>query len=472
MLPSFSSENYTNPSTTVNLNTTSAFHTAQIPEQTNEQQPNYRYGFFMVDNEILDQYGAALGPYAFTVYSAICRYADRNGQCFPSVSTLSNVTGMSESSVHRALNTLEQQKLIYRTARFDSKRGQRANVYTLIPIEKTALVEGKEGVPLGHPASVCALELGESVGNRGGVSQTEKQNKSDLNTLEQKTERKTTRKDSSKIDSLSTPVETVVVGVNHDSPPPQALSNLKNPEQEERLSYVRNRFAELTDNDQPNSRELIQLEQISRYAKRIIDNAFDAALEWTTNPHKTEIRDAAAWLLGTTKRMAERGGTSVKPRADEPTSEAYRRFNRENGGVLLGLSGSIEEGGSCEAEIEDKVEAEVKIKTGPQPQPQSQSQPPTEGQTAALARAKEQMKVEINPTTFGMAIEPLVLLAVEGERYTLQTPSPGMLQFLKQNGIGHVKRVFREHLGQPRAIIEFEPADYPTPIDPTRRRYS
>ena len=105
----------------------------------------------MVDNEILDQYGAALGPYAFTVYSAICRYSDRNGQCFPSVSTLSNVTGMSESSVHRALNILEEQKLIYRTACFDPKGGQRANVYTLIPVEKTPLKEGKSALSQGNP---------------------------------------------------------------------------------------------------------------------------------------------------------------------------------------------------------------------------------------------------------------------------------------------------------------------------------
>ena len=83
--------------------------------------------------------------------------------------------------------------------------------------------------------------------------------------------------------------------------------------------------------------------------------------------------------------------------------------------------------------------------------------------------AQAQLKAEINGITYGMAIEPLTLIAVEGERYILQPSSPGMLEFLKKNGIGHVKRVFREHLGQPRAIIEFEPADQP--IDPTGRPY-
>ena len=467
MLPSFSLEN-THSSTATNQNTTLEFDSAQISEQINDQQPTYRYGFFMVDNEILDQYGAELGPYAFTVYSTLCRYADRNGQCFPAVPTIAAATGMCETSVRNALNTLESHNLIIRTPCFDSKGGQRSNIYTLVPIEKAPKKDGSESrqIVVAPPINNSQQPTHEMMG--GPPLDNGKQNPSYLYTLERELKRNTTREKSSDTDAGPTPVETVV-RVGDASTPPQDISNLNHPEQEERLNYVLSRFTELTDKEQPNPRELIQLQNLSHYAKNIIDNTFDAALEWATNPHKTPIRDAAAWLLGTAKRMANRGGTPVKPRNEEPTSEDYRRFNRENGGVILGLSGSIEEGGSYEGEAEDKAKVEVEVKTEPQPQPQSQ--PPSAPQREALANAKEQMKGEINSITYEMAIEPLALIAVEGERYILQAPSPSMLQFLQKNGIGHVKRLFREWLGQPRAIIDFEAAPQPEPINPTRRHY-
>ena len=464
MLPSFSLENI-NTNTTIDPNTTPNINSTQFSEQPTEQIPIYRYGFFMVDNEIIRNYGGRIGPYAISVYNVLSCCADSTGTCFPSISYIANNTGMGETSVRQALKVLQKEGLLEITSRYNEDGRQRSNLYILLPIEKApplstqmmTLPDEKEGSP--HEPYTLRETKGED------TSREPKRNPSYLYTSERELERNTTREKPSNTEVNPTPVETVVVG--DSSTPTQDISDLNHPEQEEHLNYVLNRFTELTDKEQPNSRELIQLRELSRYAKDTVVNTFDAALEWATNPHKAPIRDAAAWLLGTAKRMEKRGGTPVKPRTEEPTSEDYRRFNRENGGVLLGLSGSVEEGGSYQDEVETKVEAEVKV----EPQPQPQSLPPTEEQKEVLAFAKEQMKGEINSITYGMAIEPLTLIAVEGERYILQAPSPSMLQFLQQNGIGHVKRVFRDHLGQPRAIIDFQAASQPEPIDPTRRRY-
>ena len=427
MLPSFSSENI-NTNTTINPNTTPNINSTQFSEQPTEQIPIYRYGFFMVDNEIIRNYGGRIGPYAISVYNVLSCCADSTGTCFPSISYIADNTGMGETSVRQALKVLQKEGLLEITSRYNEDGRQRSNLYILLPVEKmatltpqtTTLLDEKEGV------SHAPYALHETKG--GGVPHAPEQNSSYLYTSEREPKSYNTHEKPSNTDVNFTPVETVVVG--DSSTPSQQISNFNHPEQEEYLNYILNRFTELTDKEQPNSRELLQLRELSHYTKGLIDNTFNAALEWATNPHKAPIRDAAAWLLGTAKRMEKRGSTPTKPRAEEPTSEDYRRFNRENGGVILGLSGSIEEGGSYEGKDKDKAEVEVKTETEAQSQPLPQPQPqsPSAPQREALVNAKEQMKGEINSITYGMAIEPLTLIAVEGERYILQAPSSSMDQ--------------------------------------------
>ena len=458
-----------NSSTTVNPNTTSASYLELISHQTADQAVNqtaeYRYGFFMVDNELIDEHGAQIGPYAFFVYSAICRYSDRNGKAFPSVSTLARVTGMCEASVRKALNTLEQHSLIYRTACFDPKGRQRSNIYTLLPVEKVpkgGVVEGQHQI---LPPPLNGLEGGQYEIGGGATPDRPKQDQSYKYTSEQETEKNNTNVEPSKAIVDPSPINPVVVVVESSSTPNQ-LPDLALPEQQECFNHVLNRFAELTETNQPNSRDTLLLQKLSGYAKNIVDNAFDAALERATNPAKPLIRDAAAWLLGTAKRMQEQGGRSVKARVEEASTEDYRRFNRENGGVLLGLSGSVEEGGSVE-EVEVKHEVKAKVEEEIEPERAQ----PTEAQKEAWVEAQTRVKGSINSVTYEMSIEPLVLVAVEGNRYTLQAPNQGVIAFLEQNGIGFVKRAFRTCLDDPTAIIDFEAAGQPQRGGAMRRRF-
>jgi Helix-turn-helix domain len=52
--------------------------------------------------------GRLLGPAAFLVLGALCHRADRNGICWPSVSTICDDTRLSRSSVLRCLASLEK----------------------------------------------------------------------------------------------------------------------------------------------------------------------------------------------------------------------------------------------------------------------------------------------------------------------------------------------------------------------------
>lgn len=72
-----------------------------------------RKGFFILDNEIVRDYGAKLGPFAGWVYAAIVYHADGlTGEAFPGIGTLAKETGMSRRKVMECISRLEELNLI------------------------------------------------------------------------------------------------------------------------------------------------------------------------------------------------------------------------------------------------------------------------------------------------------------------------------------------------------------------------
>jgi len=67
-----------------------------------------RPGFLRVDNDLYDRFGAQLGPYGLAVYMALCRYANRDSECWPSYATIAKGTGMSWRKVASTIVQLEQ----------------------------------------------------------------------------------------------------------------------------------------------------------------------------------------------------------------------------------------------------------------------------------------------------------------------------------------------------------------------------
>ena len=71
-----------------------------------------RYSFFMIDNEVIDDYACLIGIYALGVYTVLSRFANREGVCFPSLNTIAKRLGISKPSVITALGALETYGLI------------------------------------------------------------------------------------------------------------------------------------------------------------------------------------------------------------------------------------------------------------------------------------------------------------------------------------------------------------------------
>lgn len=63
------------------------------------------------------------------VYMAIAGFTDKNGVCFPSVSRIADICGISRRTVFRILSKLEQLKIISRQRRMRDDGGYSSNLY-------------------------------------------------------------------------------------------------------------------------------------------------------------------------------------------------------------------------------------------------------------------------------------------------------------------------------------------------------
>jgi hypothetical protein len=70
-------------------------------------------GHHWADNEVIDDFGASIGPFGYAVYMYICRHAgNRDGRCYKRQRDVAEAFGMSRHTVLRAIETLIEQGLV------------------------------------------------------------------------------------------------------------------------------------------------------------------------------------------------------------------------------------------------------------------------------------------------------------------------------------------------------------------------
>ena len=90
--------------------------------------------FIRIDNRIVSHYAPQIGPHALAVYVALAYFANASTrQCWPSISTLARLTGISYPSAQKAIHTLEAAGLIRVQSVWAEKGNRRPNRYTLLP---------------------------------------------------------------------------------------------------------------------------------------------------------------------------------------------------------------------------------------------------------------------------------------------------------------------------------------------------
>lgn len=113
-------------------------------------QDERRRGFYMIDNDIIDKYGAEIGVYGIAVYSFIARYASgKNDSAFPSYQTIADKLGISRPKAVTTINKLVDLGLIKKEKRTDDAGDSTSNLYTLVDMGggKPHLPPSKQGLP-------------------------------------------------------------------------------------------------------------------------------------------------------------------------------------------------------------------------------------------------------------------------------------------------------------------------------------
>ena len=82
------------------------------------------------------------------VYAVLASHADRNRQCWPSIRTIADEARMTNRTVIRALEWLEEAWYISRTTR-NTGRGRTSNLYTLHDGQIVALPTRDDTPPAG-----------------------------------------------------------------------------------------------------------------------------------------------------------------------------------------------------------------------------------------------------------------------------------------------------------------------------------
>jgi hypothetical protein len=95
-------------------------------------RPPRREPFAMIPHRIADEYQAKAGPAGWSVLTALARFADADGRCFPSIARLCKQTGIaSRDTVHRALDRLTDLGVVRRTSRHTDTGAATSNGYEL-----------------------------------------------------------------------------------------------------------------------------------------------------------------------------------------------------------------------------------------------------------------------------------------------------------------------------------------------------
>lgn len=121
-----------------------------------------RHNFFVIDNEVMDNYGHVIGPIGIAVYCYLARRAGNGESCFPTHDTIAKAIGVSKRSVVEYLfrlagedkekvlasNNLTPLIKIQRRARQDG--GATSNDYHLLPVTKSTQTPDTPGNQV-HP---------------------------------------------------------------------------------------------------------------------------------------------------------------------------------------------------------------------------------------------------------------------------------------------------------------------------------
>lgn len=130
----------------------------------------YEKGNFAIVPNIAE--AMILSDPGFKVYVALCKYADDQGGCFPSIDTIKELTMLSESGAKRGLREVRDKGFVEVTKRKRPNGSSASNHYQIL-IVVAFQVGGQDGTPLGATAEPPLTIPTEHPSKEGAKAQTD-----------------------------------------------------------------------------------------------------------------------------------------------------------------------------------------------------------------------------------------------------------------------------------------------------------
>src|SRR5438045_587962 len=100
------------------------------PVHPDHARDERKHHFFILYNPLIDAYLARIGASAFALYCTLVRIAGAGRKCFPGLTHLSNVTGMSRNTILKSIDTLVEAGLI----RVEHRPDRKTNEYIILDL--------------------------------------------------------------------------------------------------------------------------------------------------------------------------------------------------------------------------------------------------------------------------------------------------------------------------------------------------
>ena len=128
-------------------------------------------GFWITDNEIIEVYGAMIGPYGLAVYGALAMHAGQRGTCDPSIAAIAREIGASPRKVRSTIGELAAAGVISVEHRPTGKgKNHEPNAYALLPVAKLPKYTGQPTALPAAPTALSAEPLRHDVPNPTALS--------------------------------------------------------------------------------------------------------------------------------------------------------------------------------------------------------------------------------------------------------------------------------------------------------------
>lgn len=138
--------------------------------------------FGIVPAVILHEWGNKLPPSAFIVYVALCIYANRNAEAWPSIRTLSEKLAMKDRTIYYAIKSLEERSLIQVIRPENQGRGKK-NTYIILDkrVNNVAPFKGNKGYTKGERRDGERVNVGGAEQYHRTIEQRGKKNNETFN---------------------------------------------------------------------------------------------------------------------------------------------------------------------------------------------------------------------------------------------------------------------------------------------------